>query len=130
MSSAVSVGSELRSRNLPSRCCSARTTARSTLSRPLGVWRRKRLSPRLACSRACELGTLGRAEPVGILDGVLELGDQLVTDGTVALGLVGVAADHEAVAHGAVVDAHLLDLEVAGDGPVATLARQRRLGFP
>ena len=66
---------------------------------------------------------------VGAGDRVLELGDQLVADGLVALGLVGVAADHEAVAHRAVVDAHLLDLEVAGYGLVAALAGQRRKRF-
>ena len=41
------VGSELRSRNLPSRCDSARTAARSILSSPLGVVRSRRLCPRL-----------------------------------------------------------------------------------
>jgi hypothetical protein len=40
-------------------------------------------------------------------DRVLDLGEQLLADRVVALGLFGVVADHEPVAHRAVVDDHL-----------------------
>ena len=55
--------------------------------------------------------------------------DELVADMLVALGLFGVAADHEAVTHRAVVQHDLLDLQVARNGAVAALARERRSGF-
>jgi hypothetical protein len=47
----------------------------------------------------------------------------------VPLGLLRVAADDEAVAHGALVDDDLLDLEVAGHRVIAALPRERGLGL-
>ena len=47
----------------------------------------------------------------------------------VALGLLGVVAHHQAVAHGGVVDDDLFDPQVPSHGAVAALAGQRRLGL-
>ena len=57
----------------------------------------------------------------------MQAGEDALADLLVALGAFGVVADHEAVAHGAVVDADLLDAQAAVDEVVAALARQRRL---
>jgi hypothetical protein len=54
-----------------------------------------------------------------------ELVDECLADGLIADCFVGVVADHEAVAHHAVVDADLLDAQVAGDLVVAALPGQR-----
>ena len=57
-------------------------------------------------------GALGRVEAVAVGDLLLELRDELLADYPVALGLLGVAADHEPVAHRALVDPDLLDLKL------------------
>ena len=54
-----------------------------------------------------ELGSLCGRQAVRVGDRVLDLGEQLPADRVVALGLFGVVADHEPVAHRAVVDDHL-----------------------
>jgi len=76
-----------------------------------------------------ELVAFGGRQGVGVSDRVLDLGEQLLADLLIALGLLGVVADHESVAHRAVVDDHLLDAQVAGDGVVAALAGERGVGF-
>jgi len=55
--------------------------------------------------------------------------EDLLAYGAVALGALGVVADHEPVAVGAVVDPDLLDAQVPGDGVVAALATERGARF-
>jgi NAD(P)H-dependent flavin oxidoreductase YrpB (nitropropane dioxygenase family) len=71
---------------------------------------------------------------VGAVDGLLEVGDEVGADLLVAVGLVGVVADHERWGAGAVVDVPLaagghrgggLDPQVFGDGAVAAGAAQQ-----
>ena len=71
-----------------------------------------------------QFSPLGGAELTGPGDRLLQLGDELVPDGRVADGGVGVVADHEPVG---VTDPDFLDLQVPGDLLVAALPGQRRL---
>jgi hypothetical protein len=118
----------VRSRNLPSRRASDSTASRSIRgSPPRGA--EEALEPGLDAQLAEQFPPLAGRQAVAVFDGGLELGHQLIADGGVARGRVGVAADHEAVALGAVLDHHVLDGQVAGHGVVAALAHQRRLGL-
>ena len=76
-----------------------------------------------------QLGALGRAQLVAAGDQLLQLGQQPLADGGVAVGLLGVVADDEPLLLG---DADLLDAQVVGHLLVAALARQGRgrLGRP
>src|SRR5439155_26050493 len=67
---------------------------------------------------------------VGVGDLVPQAGEDALAQPLITVGALGVVADDEAVAHGAVVDAHLLDAQAAVDDVVAALAGQRgvRLG--
>src|SRR5665811_1870858 len=55
--------------------------------------------------------------------------EDLLAHRAVALGALGVVADHEPVAVGAVVDPDLLDAQVPGDGVVAATATERGARF-
>ncbi len=98
-------------------------------SLPAGVARRKPVERRLGSQPSGEFGALARAELVGAGDLCLQAAEDLFADRGVAAGAVGVVADDEPVAGGAVVDADLLDAQVARDGVVAALAGQRRGGL-
>src|SRR3954470_11073565 len=119
MSSAESLGSELRSRNFPSSLASAArlgVDAQQSAGRGLEVAVQSGLGGELAT----QLGALGGGEPVGAGDRLGEGGDQPLADRLVAVGGLGVEADHEPVpGPDDVREADLLDLQVVRDLPVA-----------
>ncbi len=79
----------------------------------------------LGLQRAVELTALGGRERIGTSDALAQAGEDLLAHDLVAAGALGVAADHEAVAVGALIDADLLDAQVACHGVVAALAGER-----
>jgi hypothetical protein len=89
----------------------------------------RRNRARLGAHLAGDGVALGRRSIVGAVDQQRELLEEGGPHRGVPLGLLGVAADDEAVAHGALVDDDLLDLEVAGHRAIPTLPGQGRLGL-
>ena len=121
MSVAERCGSEQRSRYFPSRFASVLHFALSMRSSPPGGDPQVAVQAGLNRDPAAELAAFHHRQGVGPGDQLLELGEQLGTDVRVALGAVGVVADHEPFGVG---DLHLLDPHVLRDGGVAALARQ------
>jgi hypothetical protein len=99
------------------RLVGAEQAAGGDAQEPVQARHRRDLSPKL--------GPLRHRELVGPGDRLLQRGDHLRADGGVADGLVRVEADDEPVA--CVREPDLLDLQVPGDGLVASLPRQGRL---
>ena len=95
MSSADSLGSEVRSRYLPSRFSSALIGGGVDAQQPAGGDAQVAVQAGLGGDDAAQLGPLGGGELVGAVDHLLELGEQPGADRGVALGAVGVVADHE-----------------------------------
>jgi hypothetical protein len=73
----------------------------------------------LGAELADELLPLVGGQSVSTRDVGLQLFEQLLANGGVARGSLWVAADHEAILLGAVLDDHLLDRQVVGHGVVA-----------
>src|SRR5205809_6251495 len=94
MSSAGSLGSEVRSRYLPSRFSSALILAASTRRRPPGVTRRYRFRPGLV-EMTPQLGAFGGGQRVAAGDHLFELGEHPGPHLGIALGGLGVEADDE-----------------------------------
>src|SRR3954470_19402311 len=129
MSSAESLGSELRSRNFPSSLASAArlgVDAQQSAGRGLEVAVQSGLGGELAT----QLGALGGGEPVGAGDRLRQGGDQPLADLPVAVGGLGVEADHEPVPAADVIgQPNLFDLQVVRDLPVAAGAGECRGGL-
>src|SRR4029079_3170506 len=93
--------------------------------------------PGLGLEAADEFVAAPRGPGVGACDQLLEVGDEVGADLLVALGLLGVVADHEplgprpvvAVAVPAGGHGHFLDSQVVGDGAVAPGPVQRGCGL-
>ena len=104
-----------------------RPSAASMRSSPAGVVRRNRCSPGRVEITPRSSARLSRAEPVRAGDHRLEPVDQVGADGGVAVGGVGVVADHEPLV---LADLDLLDPQVrrrrAGSGPAGTAPRWPR----
>ena len=126
MSAAESLGSEARSRYLPSRFSSAFALDASVRSRPPGVTRRYRFRPGFVEMTPRSSGRLSLARAVRPVDELFQLGGHAGADRGVPLGSRG-AADDEPLVLG---DPDLLDPEVLRDLLVAALPRQSggRLG--
>jgi hypothetical protein len=118
MSSAVILGSEVRSRYLPSRFSSDFALTASILRRPPGD-PQVPVQAGLGGDDASQLGPLVLAEGVGAVDEFLELDGHAGADRGVPLGPFGVVADDEPLVLG---DPHLLDPQARGDFLVAALA--------
>lgn len=126
-SAAERVGSLVRRRNLPSSPGVGRHRRPVDPQQPRGRGAQEAAVGGLGAQVAGQLLAFGGGEVVRTRERFLELPDEALADGGVADRLGGVAADDEAVAHDPLVEDDLLDLEVAGDGVVAALARQGRL---
>jgi hypothetical protein len=114
--------------------CGAGTCRRAWYRRR--SWRRRRVAarrgwcagtaPRLGGERPAQLGPLRRRQPVGAGDHLSRWGHELFAGGGIAVGNVGVVADHEPLMLG---DLDFLDSQVGGDLLVAALPRQPPRGL-
>ena len=122
----MSVSSEVRSKNLPSKRSSLAIAPLSTRSRALFGPANKAIERRRRAQLADELVAALLRPVVRSLDLLFEIADEVLADPAVARRDLGVVADTEALGPCAVAEADLLHLQVAGDVVITPGARRVR----
>ena len=100
--------------------------AASILSSPPGGDPKVPVQAGLGGDDAAQLGPLGGGELAGVLDHLVELGEHALADLGIALGGLGVVADHEPFR---VADLDFLDPQILRHVLVAALPGQRGAGL-